>query len=437
MTANRDARVWALAQGSDARIDDSNVPPAKPVTSNFPGWDEVEYLDPTEAIDKITLADGLEANLFASEERFPEIANPVQMQVDPQGRVWVASWATYPKCEPLKEMNDRLVILSDTNGDGVADDATTFAYVHNPTGFEFWNGGVVVASAPNILYLKDTTGDNVADVRITLMSGIDSADTHHAANNLVLGPDGFIYYQRGVFHLHNVETPWAKSHESTTSGLYRLNPRTFEFDFHVDNGPNPHGISFDKWGYQYITDATSGSTFQAYLDDNDNRFKKRPLLQHTVRPVPGHQILSSQHFPEEFENNFLIYNVIGFLGIKRYELTYNNGVVKGEEIGDLLSSVDPNFRPTAGVIGNDGALYVSDWHQPTVGHMQHNLRDPVRDHEHGRVYRITATGNDLQEPVAIHGEPIAHLLDLLRHPSNGIRHRVRIELSGRETSDVI
>ncbi len=159
---------------------------------------------------------------------FPELINPVQMQVDPQGRLWAAAWATYPKWQPLNEMNDRLLILEDTTGDGVADKSTTFANIHNPTGFEFWNGGVIVVSAPDILFLKDTTGDNKADKKVRLMGAIDSADTHHTANNVVLGPDGWIYYQRGVFHLNNVETPWLARQDSETSGLYRSNARPHE-----------------------------------------------------------------------------------------------------------------------------------------------------------------------------------------------------------------
>lgn len=441
MTANRDELVWARAGGEDLEVDDSNVPPPLEVESN---WEESGHVSPTgevtflggeEAIDELHVMDGLEVNLFASEAMFPELANPVQMQVDTQGRVWAAAWATYPKWEPLKEMNDRLVYLEDTTGDGVADELTTFAYVHNPTGFEFWNGGVIVVSAPNILFLKDTTGDGKADERITLMSGIDSADTHHTANNVIYGPDGYIYYQRGVFHLHNVETPWDKSHRSEMEGLYRFNPRTYEFDFHVQNGPNSHGISFDRWGHQFITDATSGSAFQVFLEDDG--FDKRPLLDHTVRPVAGNHVLSSQHLPEELENNFLIFNTIGFLGAKRYGLTYDSDAVWGEEREDLFYSDDHNFRPTDGVVGSDGALYISDWQNPTVGHMQHNLRDPIRDHEHGRIYRITAEDRPLQEPVAIHGEPVEDLVDLLEHPVDGVRHRVRIELSGRGTDEVI
>ncbi len=147
----------------------------------------------------MTVADGFEVNLFADESRFPELVNPVQMQVDGKGRVWAAAWQTYPKWEPLKEMGDRILIFPDEDGDGVADKAITFAYVHNPIAFEFWNGGVIVASQPEILFLKDTDGDDVADERIVLLQGTGSSDTHHSANNFVYGPDGAIYWQSGIF----------------------------------------------------------------------------------------------------------------------------------------------------------------------------------------------------------------------------------------------
>lgn len=442
MTANRDRRIWARAQGEDIEVVDANVPPPIEVETNFfstIGWmlDRVEYLGGVEAIEKMTVADGLEVNLFASEEMFPELVNPVQLQVDAKGRIWVAVWATYPKWEPLKEMNDRLLILTDTDGDGVADEAKTFAYIHNPTGFEFWGGGVIVASAPNLWFLKDTDGDDVADVMIPILSGLDSADTHHAANNLIYGPDGYIYYQRGVFHLHNIETPWGPPHESETPGLYRFNPRTFEFEFVAFNQPNPHGIAFDRWGYQIITDATTGTTLQVLPNASGDGFATRQLFPTVVRPVAANGILSSLHLPERFQNSLLLYNTIDYQGVKTFNLSYEDGLITATVGEDLLYSSDPNFRPTSGVIGPDGALYIADWHNPTVGHMQHNLRDPIRDHQHGRIYRITAKDRPLQEPVSIHGEPIEHLLDLLTHPVDSVRHRVRVELSGRDTAEVI
>src|SRR3546814_9101082 len=112
-------------------------------------------------------------------------------------------------------------------------------------------------------------------------------------------------------------------------------------------------------------------------------------------------------------------------------------VCTSDLVGDLIYSGDPNVRRTAGVIGADGALYISDWQNTLSGHIQHNVRDPKRDHEHGRIYRITAAGRPLAEPVAIAGEPVEKLLDLLQHPVNEVRHQVQIELNARDREEVI
>ena len=447
MSANRDKVIWAATAGKTVKPNDSNVPPSIIVATNI-GKKQMQggksktgrlhYLGGEEAIGKMKLAKGMKANLFASEEMFPELVNPVQLGVDTKGRLWAAAWRTYPKWEPTGDMEDRLIIFPDDNRDGVADKAITFAYVHNPTGFEFWNGGVIVASAPDILFLKDTDGDDVADVRIRILHGIDSADTHHTANNFVLGPGGFLYYQRGVFHVSNVETPWRTAQQSNRSAMYRFNPRTYEFSFHAGNSPNPHGISFDYWGYHYATDGTGGRAYQV-KPNGKGGFGMRRLLRHTVRPVPSSGILSSDHFPKANQGNFLICNAIAFLGIKQYTLSFDTekGDANGTEAEDLLISEDPNFRPTDFEIGDDGALYVSDWANPIVGHMQHNVRDPSRDHAHGRIYRITVPGRPLSGHVQIDGQPITKLLDTLKHPVNGIRHRARVEISERETKAVI
>ncbi|MFT7514179.1 MAG: glucose/arabinose dehydrogenase, partial [Candidatus Omnitrophota bacterium] len=439
MTANRDKGIWAAANGRKIEIDDSNVPAALPVKTNRKGKNpdgSHTFLGGVEAIEKMTLQEGLEANLFASEEMFPELVNPVQMAVDTRGRLWVAAWETYPKWEPLKEMKDTLLILPDENRDGKADKAIPFARVHNPTGFEFWNGGVLVASAPEIIFLKDTDGDDRADVRIVMMQGIDSADTHHTANGFVYGPDGGLFYQRGVFHVSNVETPWGPPSHSTRSGMYRFNPRTHEFGFHANNSPNPHGVSFDYWGYHYATDGTGGNAFQV-VPNGGGGFTMRKLLNKKVRPVPANGILSSAQFPPESQGNFLICNSIGFLGLKQYTLAHEKGLATGTEVDDLLVSSDPNFRPTDVEVGADGALYISDWANPIVGHMQHNVRDPSRDHLHGRIYRVTAKGRPLQASVKVDGESIENLLENLKHPIDGVRYRTRIELSERDTGAVI
>ena len=439
MSANRDKVIFKAVQGQETAPDDSNVPPPVPVKTDFtdttPGG-SLKYVPASEGVGTLKLQNGLEANLFASEEQFPELVNPVQMDVDTKGRLWVADWQTYPKWEPDQPMLDRLLILPDDNHDGVADKAITFAFVHNPTGFTFWNGGVIVASVPNLLFLKDTDGDDVADIREVILGGLDSADTHHSANGFDYGPDGYIYYQRGVFNVSNVETPWEAAQLSGKPGMYRFNPRTHRFSFHADNSPNSHGGDFNYWGYHFATDATTGNAFQVRMDGG-GKFKMHPLLKKTVRPVPSSGVLSSMHFPPEAQGNYLILNSIGFLGIKQYTLENKNGEFWGTETDDLLVSSDPNFRPTDFKFGDDGALYVADWNNAIIGHMQHNVRDPSRDHAHGRVYRITCTGRPLQERVEIDGQPIPALLEVLKHPTDGVRLRARIELSEHDTDEVL
>ncbi|MDP7573194.1 MAG: HEAT repeat domain-containing protein, partial [Myxococcota bacterium] len=101
-----------------------------------------------------------------------------------------------------------------------------------------------------------------------------------------------------------------------------------------------------------------------------------------------------------------------------------------------MQSSDPNFRPTDVEMGPDGAIYFLDWHNPIVGHLQHHLRDPSRDAEHGRIYRVTYEGRPLSRPPAIAGQSIDELLELLRSPEDRVRYRTRIELSGRDSDEV-
>ena len=451
MTANRDPAIWAATAGKEFRIDDSNVPPHVEVTTNVGGGSRsssavkegsTDYLSPEESMAKIEVPEGFELNLFASEVQFPDLANPVQMQVDSKGRLWAASWNSYPKWRPGDEMLDSLMIFEDTDNDGKADVRKVFAHIHNPLGFEFWGGGVIVTSGPDLWFLKDTDGDDKADVRFPIVQGLGTSDTHHAANNLVMGPDGGIYWQSGVFLMHNHETPWKQNLNTGGSGLYRFDPRTHEITPIAANSPNPHGTSFDYWGYCFANDGTGGRSYQVRPEGKG--FRMHTLLTKEFRPVTANAILSSEHFPEDMQQDFLILNVIGFLGVKQYDLDREGDGVKrafgsawGTPVKALLDGKDKNFRPTDAVIGDDGALYVSDWHNAIIGHMQHNIRDPSRDHKHGRIFRLTVKDRPLQKSVKIDGQPIEALLENLKHPTNSVRHRTRVELSARDSEQVL
>src|SRR5262249_49809152 len=126
-----------------------------------------------------------------------------------------------------------------------------------------------------------------------------------------------------------------------------------------------------------------------------------------------------------------------FQGILQYKIKDKGASFQGIEVDPIVSSNDPNFRPSDIKIGPDGAIYFSDWHNPIIGHMQHNLRDPSRDTEHGRIYRVTYTGRPLLKPHKIHGQPVDKLLDLLGESDETVRAWVRTELGGRDTKAVI
>jgi mono/diheme cytochrome c family protein len=104
---------------------------------------------------------------------------------------------------------------------------------------------------------------------------------------------------------------------------------------------------------------------------------------------------------------------------------------------DLLVSKDRNFRPVDMEFAPDGSLYVVDWHNVLIGHMQHNVRDPLRDHSHGRIYRITYPSRPLVKPAKVAGASINELLDNLKLPEYRTRYRTRRELRGRQVSQVL
>jgi putative heme-binding domain-containing protein len=447
MTANRDRRVWAAAQGQDFQVDDSNTPPFIPTKTNFPGPgpDGTHiFLDGEEAIKKMTVAKGMKITLFASEKEFPELAKPVQMAFDAKGRLWVAAFPTYPHWKPKEEMNDKLLIFEDTKGTGKADKCTVFAdHLNCPTGFEFYNGGVLIAQAPDLLFLKDTDGDDKADVRVRVLSGLDSADTHHTSNSFVIDPGGAIYFQEGIFHRTQVETPYGPPERLADAGVFRYEPRTQKFEIYVTHPfANPHGHVFDHWGQDIVVDGTGANPYHAALFSGHLPFPVKhahppQVYQQRTRPCPGMEFLSSRHFPEANQGNLLVANVIGFQGILQYKITDQGASFAGTEVEPIVSSTDRNFRPSDIKIGPDGAIYFLDWQNPIIGHLQHHIRDPNRDRTHGRIYRVTYEGRPLLPPAKIGGEPIDKLLELLKEPEDRARSRAKIELGARDSDQVI
>ena len=446
-TANRDKAVWAVARGGQYQPVDDNLPELIPVVTNLPGplpGGKHVFAGAEQAIGQMTVHKGMKVNLFAAEEDFQELINPVQMAFDTKGRLWVAVWPTYPHWNPTEKMNDKLLIFEDTNADGRADKVKAFADdLHNPTGFEFWGGGVIVAMAPQLLFLKDTDGDDKADVRQILLTGLDTADTHHTANSFTLDPGGALYFQEGTFHHTQVETPWGAPRRVANGAVFRYEPRAQKFDVYVSFGfANPHGHVFDRWGQDIVVDGTGavpthGTLFSGHVNFPAKHARPPQVYQQRTRPCPGLEYLVSRHFPDDMQGNLLVPNVIGFQGILQYKMQDKDSSFTAVEVEPIVSSSDPKFRPSDVEMGPDGAIYFTDWYNPIIGHMQHNLRDPNRNKTYGRVYRVTYEGRELLKPVPIAGQSVANLLDLLKEHEDRVRYRARIELSARDSAEVV
>ncbi|MBI5774471.1 MAG: HEAT repeat domain-containing protein [Verrucomicrobia bacterium] len=440
-TANRDRRVWAVAKGGDLKVTDANLPPVTPAPANK--HDAEPYLDGREAIAKMTIAKGTKVTLFADEKKFPELINPVQMAWDTKGRLWVAVWPTYPERTPWDKKGDSLLIFEDTNGDGVADKCVTFMDNLNcPTGFQFYKDGVLLVQAPDLLWVRDTNGDDKPDSVERVLGGLDSADSHHTANALCLDPGGATYLSDGVFHRAQTETA-AGVVRNIDGAIFRYEPVTHKYERYVAYGfANPHGRVFDYWGNDIITDATGnanyfGPAFSGFIDFPAKHAKMQEFWKRPSRPCPGTGIVSSRHFPDDWQGDFLNLNVIGFRGIFRVDVSEEGSGLKGETTEDLVKSEDQNFRPSSISCAPDGSIYFLDWAQQLIGHMQHHIRDPNRDHGHGRIYRMTYEGRPLLKPVKIHGESIEKLLAALKEPENDVRTRAKIELGKHDSAKVI
>ncbi len=490
MTAARDARVRTVAAGGTvpAEVDDSNTLPFLKPKTNVGGPNDKEakagklgsldYLSAEAQLKSFTLPPGYKIELVASEEQFPELANPVALNFDDAGRLWVSVMPSYPHWQPKTKLDDKLLILEDDDGDGKTDRCVTFAGgLHQPTGFEFGMGGVYVAQQPDILFLKDTDGDDridvrreftealspgeTRDVRVRQLSGFGTADSHHGIAAFEWGPGGNLYFQEGTFKQSQIEDPYGLDRLSE-AGIWRYDPRTERVDVHVSFAfANPWGHVFDDWGQEFVADASGGNNYWATpisgridwpekhpggsqsgrvvkemkLDANRNYpdfFRKR------IRPTAGCELVSSRHFPPEAQGDYLLANVIGDRAVLQYDVEEEgSGFTATERKPMLINGGDGNFRPIDMQFAPDGSLYIVDWHNALIGHLQHNLRDPNRDHTHGRIWRVTYPSRPLVNPPQIAGAPIPVLLDLLATPEYRTRYRARRQLAARDTADVL
>jgi hypothetical protein len=239
-----------------------------------------------------------------------------------------------------------------------------------------------------------------------------------------------------------VETPYGPK-RLNEAGVFRYEPKTEKFDIFVSYGfANPWGHYVDHWGQNFVADASGGANyygtaFSGQVDYPAKHGRMKEFLVKQWRPTAGCELVSSRHFPDDTQGDYLLNNCIGFQGVLRYRVKEDGSGFSATPVEPLLTSSDTNFRPVDLEFGPDGAFYIVDWYNPLIGHMQHSLRDPNRDVEHGRIWRITYKNRPLVKPAKIAGASVPDLLELLKSPEDRTRYRARRELREHNESEVM
>ena len=465
MAAVRDAYVHELAAGrpvppvpDDSATGELFEPstrfgePRQAYSENPEGGPVI--LSPEKFIETCTVPEGYELRLFADEQRFPELANPVQLAFDSKGRLWVATMPSYPQWQPGEpKPADKLVILEDTDGDGKADTSTIFYDKLNcPTGFQLFAGGVLVMDQPRMLWLADTDGDDKADQVVHLLDGFATEDTHHTCGAFEMSPGGLLHMLEGVAMSTAIETPWGPFRNFGSSGAYVLDPRSLEIrHFKTPGYGNPWCYVFNEWGQGICGDGTGASQhWDTPLSGAQYGGRKglNPVFDtEGMRPVVGSEFLRTRQFPDDVQNQFLYACVINTNGMPRWTISDDGAGYKGERVRhdpadkntpfDLVKSTDKHFRPVDPQIGPDGALWFGDWANPLIGHMQYSQRDPNRDQKHGRIYRLVYKDKPLITPETQAGKTIPEVLAQLESPEWRTRYRARADLQARPQAEVL
>ncbi|MFN7140167.1 MAG: PVC-type heme-binding CxxCH protein, partial [Limisphaerales bacterium] len=380
-----DQKIWALLRNEPSAI------PAPPeiILSEKPFTPQ--------PLPHFEVAPGFEINLFAEN---PQLAKPIQMNFDAKGRLWVASSAVYPQIEPGQKAADTIIVLEDTTGDGRADKSIVFAEgLFIPTAVEPGDGGVYVGQSTELLHFKDTTGDGKADVRRVVLSGFGTEDTHHTIHTLRWGMDGQLYFNQSIYIRTDTETPHGVT-RLRSGGILNLRPPTMELETFLLGFCNTWGHAFDRFGQSFTTDGCGGQGISygirgaQYFTYAKMRRELKSISPGSYPKFCGLELVRSPHFPAEFQDNaitcdFRAHRVVRF-GIEEQGAGY---VTK--ELPDLLRTTNVTFRPIDVKFGPDGALYIADWSNPIIQHGEVDFRDPRRDREHGRIWRVTAKDRPL------------------------------------------
>ncbi len=436
-------------------------------------------LSPQDAVARMTVPEGFTVDIVASE---PDVVNPVAMFIDEKGRFWVTESFEYPRREPGPG-RDRIKVLEDTDGDGKVDKVTVFAEGLNiPSGIAVGHGGVWVANAPDLLFLQDTDGDGKADKTEVIMTGFGRTDTHELPNSLTWGPDGWLYGLNGVFNYCDVtygkDNPNAKPDHpgwKFTCALFRIHPRTREFQIFCEGTSNPWGLAINDRGDFFVSacviDHLWHLTERGYYIRQGGPYPAhtwpiRSIVNHTHQKAAycGITWFDSDAYPPEYRNTLYMGNIHGncinadviepkgatYVGKPHpgfspkpdawkndeFGVIRKTGDEKNPRLADLLQANDQWFMPVVQKTGPDGCLYILDWYDQYHCYQDANADPEGIDRAKGRLYRLRYKDNPYTKPFDLAKRSDDELIELLRDSNVFYRETAQRLLAERNSPEI-
>lgn len=399
------------------------------------------------------LSDGLRMTLFAEN---PLLEKPVHMNWDTAGRLWVATSNTYPQVNPedlAAQMagnsakfgpstgNDKVILLEDTDRDGVADVSRIVAdRLLIPSGVAPDNfGGVYVGASTELLHLTKPNADGVLADRRIVLSGFGTEDTHHIIHTLHWGVDGRLYFHQTIYIHSHLETPWGLV-RANSGVAFAYDPNTERLEVHSKGLVNAWGQQEDLAGQTFLTSGADGTGVHwAFPGATFPPSEGARRLVGSISPgsypkFSGLELVQSPLFGADWQGNaltcdFRAHRIVRF-GFNDFstDAAPKSGYVT-KELPDVVRTSDVAFRPITLKMGPDGALYVADWTNPIINHGEVDFRDPRRDKISGRIWRILPEN---AQPLAwqpVLGQPVAALLAKLTSPNRWDFEQSRRELA--------
>ena len=387
---------------------------------------------------------GFVVELVASE---PQIAKPMNLAFDARGRLWVTQTVEYPY--PAKEgdpSRDAVVILEDSDGDGLRETVTRFAEGLNiPIGILPYGDGCICFSIPDLLWLRDTDGDGRCDRRDKILGPFDTTrDTHGMVNSLRLGPDGWIYANHGFNNQSKVQGLDGHAIQMNSGNVFRFRPDGSRVELFTQGQVNPFGMAVDEFGFLFTADCHSkpitqlirGGCYPSFGRPDDGLGFVPSTMEHLhgSTAIAGLAIGSEGGWPETYRDQFFSGNVMTSR-INRNRIVRQGATVRAEELPDLLTSEDPWFRPVDLRFGPDGALYIADFYNRIIGHYEVPLDHPDRDRERGRIFRVRMADQAARQSDLIAAASLEEKFELLSDSSSTVRRMARELLASSKETD--